>query len=428
MAAQRYCTQCGARIEAGAHFCPECGAPVEAATPPPTGEEGTRAGSWGSLPPRAKVLLAVAGGLLGVLVVVIVVLLLTGDDEVAEGPTTTTPGEVFLEPAGALGTDPFTGEVFAAPVVSTTAPAPPLEAADEATGDVRSESGANPGLYGGTRDRARCSQAQLVDFLEDNPEKADAFLEALDTDPALRWSGRVPLRRGDLDDYIEDLTPVTLRYDTRVTNHGFRDGRPTPRQSVLQAGSAVLVDAYGVPRVRCECGNPLVPPEPVRAGFTYVGDRWAGFEPDLVIVVDPAESVIDVFVLVDLVTGERFERPAGSAGDRDVPQTNTTTSTTTTTTAPPPPPALEPAPLTTAEDALATYLAGLGLTYSGDCDSLDLDTDVGTWCSKLVEDRGTERVYLIGEAFTGGGMQALVAQTETGWAVVEVTPSDGSGV
>jgi len=68
------------------------------------------------------------------------------------------------------------------------------------------------------------------------------------------------------------------------------------------------------------------------------------------------------------------------------------------------------------------------LTYIGDCDLADLDTDLGTWCSKLVEDRGVERVYLVGETFTGGGMQVLLGQTETGWAVVSVTESDGSGV
>jgi hypothetical protein len=40
---------------------------------------------------------------------------------------------------------------------------------------------------------------------------------------------------------------VILQRDTRVTNHGFRNGRATPTQSILQAGTAVLVDEYGVP-------------------------------------------------------------------------------------------------------------------------------------------------------------------------------------
>ncbi|MGH3907098.1 MAG: DUF6777 domain-containing protein, partial [Pseudonocardiaceae bacterium] len=42
--------------------------------------------------------------------------------------------------------------------------------------------------------------------------------------------------------------------DTRVTNHGYRDGKATDRQAVLQAGTAVLVDEKGRPRVKCGCG------------------------------------------------------------------------------------------------------------------------------------------------------------------------------
>lgn len=63
----------------------------------------------------------------------------------------------------------------------------------------------------------------------------------------------------DIDAYVAELTPAHLAADQRVTNHGYRNGSPTPRQSLLKAGTAVLVDAEGVPRVRCYCGNPLVP-------------------------------------------------------------------------------------------------------------------------------------------------------------------------
>ncbi|MCZ7529526.1 MAG: zinc ribbon domain-containing protein [Acidimicrobiia bacterium] len=435
MADQHFCTQCGTEVEAGVNFCPSCGTRVEAmasddtvphdtVAPPDAHEpEDESAGWWSSLPTGAKALIAAGGGALIVLIVVLVVLLLNNDDgnQAADSTTTTTPGEIFLETAGSLGTDPFTGEVFAEPVVSTTAPAPDL--ATGGAGEIRTESGGNPGLYGGTRNRAECSQTQLVDFLENNPDKADAFLAALNSDPTLSWSDTTPLRRGDLDDYLEELTPVTLRYDTRVTNHGYRDGRPTPRQTVLQAGTAVFVDAYGVPRVRCECGNPLIPPAPVRSGFTYRGDKWTGFDENRIIVVNTSETIVEKFVLVDLATGDRFERPVGSTGGDDVP---VTTSTTTTTTTAPPPPAVTP--VNTPEDALADYAYGQGLTYSGDCEFLDPDLDVGTWCSKLLEDLGVERTYLFGEAFTGNGVQLLVGQTETGWAVINVTESNSEGL
>jgi hypothetical protein len=60
--------------------------------------------------------------------------------------------------------------------------------------------------------------------------------------------------------YIRSLKPVTLTVDTRVTNHSYINGRAVPFQSILAAGSAVLVDKYGRPVVRCKCGNPLTYP------------------------------------------------------------------------------------------------------------------------------------------------------------------------
>ena len=59
--------------------------------------------------------------------------------------------------------------------------------------------------------------------------------------------------------YIAKLHPVTLTRDTQVTNHAYTNGQAVPFQAILQAGTAVLVDEYGVPVVRCYCGNPLGP-------------------------------------------------------------------------------------------------------------------------------------------------------------------------
>lgn len=83
----------------------------------------------------------------------------------------------------------------------------------------------------------------MVAFLQANPQKASA------------WSGVLGITPGDIPAYVAGLTPLILRSDTAVTNHGFRDGKATNVHSVLQAGTAVLVDKYGVPRVRCHCGN-----------------------------------------------------------------------------------------------------------------------------------------------------------------------------
>jgi hypothetical protein len=235
-------------------------------------------------------------------------------------------GEIFLEPAGAPGPDSFTGgEVFAEPVVATTAPVVTTTTESPTTtttltGQVVAEgrSGDRPGLYGGTRDTSRCDAAAIFSFLQISPAEAEAWVAALNSDPSLRWGeDRTSLAVADLGEYFSELTPVTLIEDTRVTNHGFRDGKPTPRQSVLQAGTAVLVDRFGVPRAKCACGNPLIPPKAAQTTPTYVGTPWPGWGTTIVVVIQPAVVVIEDFVLIDMWDGTTFERPAGTSGTED---------------------------------------------------------------------------------------------------------------
>ncbi len=113
---------------------------------------------------------------------------------------------------------------------------------------VRSFPGSTPGLYGGTRAVGSCDVGKQIGFLSSDPGKARSFAQA----------AGVP--RAAVPDFLRGLTSVVLRADTQVTDHGFRDGRATSFQSVLQRGTAVLVDDRGVPRVRCAGGNPLNPP------------------------------------------------------------------------------------------------------------------------------------------------------------------------
>src|SRR5664280_209981 len=109
-------------------------------------------------------------------------------------------------------------------------------------------------------DQSTCDRAQMARFLTANPDKANAWVAAQNHDPSLRWSGGTSLTASQIPAYLNELTPIRLLADTRVTNNGYVNGAPTPHQSVLQAGTAVLVDQYGVPRARCACGNPLQPP------------------------------------------------------------------------------------------------------------------------------------------------------------------------
>jgi hypothetical protein len=244
-------------------------------------------------------------------------------------------GDILLEPSGTAGPESFTGEVNVVPGPTTTFSLPARTSTTQspttlAPGQVAAWSGGTPGLYGGSRNKAKCDKELQLRFLEQNPIKAAAFCSALNSDPTLRWSGGNKVMPLQLRDYFAELTPMVLTRDTRVTNHGFRNGLPTPRQSVLQAGQGVLVDRYGVPRVRCECGNPLNPPQPVKTTPNYTGPRWQNFDPATIIIIQQTTVIIDTFVLVDVETGETFDRPAGSTGEQDTSRGATTTSEATT--------------------------------------------------------------------------------------------------
>jgi uncharacterized protein DUF6777 len=106
------------------------------------------------------------------------------------------------------------------------------------------------GPYGGSGSDKVCDRDQLIRFLRANPERMRAWAGVLGIDSDYRSVSR----------YIAKLHPVTLTRDTQVTNHSFVNGRATAFQSILQAGTAVLVDRYGHPVVRCRCGNPLTEP------------------------------------------------------------------------------------------------------------------------------------------------------------------------
>jgi len=236
-------------------------------------------------------------------------------------------GEIFLEPAGSEGPDSFAaGEVFHAPVVSTTSTLVTTTTTTEAASTtaagqvaVQGRAGDQPGLYGGTQDQARCDADAMLAFLQANFAKAQAWVDALNSDPDLLWGdGRTSLAVVDLEAYFAELTPVILLEDTRVTNHGFRNGLPTARQAVFQAGTAVLVDKYGVPRARCACGNPLIPPLPAPRPPVYVGPQWPGWSPVNVVIINQSVTIINQITLINVYTGVPFDRPVGTQGGTDV--------------------------------------------------------------------------------------------------------------
>lgn len=213
---------------------------------------------------------------------------------------------MFLQNASATGPDPFTKSTARATDASQSPTPLPSATGSADANATRSVSGSAAGLYGGTQNVASCDIEQQVSYLAEQPAKNAAFASVLD------------ISANEVPGYLRSLTPLQLRVDTRVTNHGFRGGSATSYQAVLQAGTAVLVDDRGVPRVRCACGNPLTPPVAQKAPKT-TGTRWPGYQPSQVVVVTPSVTVVNVFVVYDPEKDGWFAREPGDAGDKDKP-------------------------------------------------------------------------------------------------------------
>ncbi|MET7378279.1 DUF6777 domain-containing protein [Streptomyces sp. NPDC005526] len=235
--------------------------------------------------------------------------------------TTRLNVELFLEAAAERGPDPFTDSTaisLATPPPATRTPRPARSAPSvpsvpkvpsvkppSAPRGVRSLVGSMPGLYGGTPRVAACDVRRQISHLTADGARARVFAEVLG------------VAAKSLPGYLGGLTPVVLRADTRVTDHGFRDGRATTRQSVLQSGTAVLVDDHGLPRLRCVCGNPLEPPVAMAGAPLARGRPWSAYRSSEVVVVSPAPHAVTRLTIVDAAHGTWIERSVGQDVRRD---------------------------------------------------------------------------------------------------------------
>lgn len=264
--------------------------------------------------PRAKTVLTIAGALLTVVVIAtLVIVVISKRDTVF---STSQDNEVALIAANDAGSEPFT-----APMITGRSPASEAAAAaiQTATGQlpaspdrgVRLVSGARPGLYGTPPDGNVCDPAALANYLAARPATASA------------WAGAVGSPSEQIPPYLNTLTPVVLTVDTWVTSNRNSGQHAVPYQAVLQAGTAVLVDQAGVPRVHCMSGNPLQPPANVNFEKLRVkGAAWPDYDPQNVVALSytdapasftdpvPTAPMTDLR-LVNLATGEELVRPAG---------------------------------------------------------------------------------------------------------------------
>ncbi|WP_147409352.1 DUF6777 domain-containing protein [Kitasatospora xanthocidica] len=239
------------------------------------------------------------------------------DNQGGNHPTVPTANEVALQAPADPGPDPFTPSVetqgVSAPAPASAVPTPVPTPAPTVTptaqhpGGASSRSGSptalhsvegsSAGLYAGSMGKPSCDTERLVGMLSTG-------------DTGRAWASAAGIAQADVPGYLRSLTSAYLRVDTRVTNHTYKSGAVVEYQSALQAGTAVLVDAQGVPRVRCSCGNPLKPPALV-SNARYTGKAWAGFQPSTLIIVVPAARPVTEIILVNVETGGWFSRMTG---------------------------------------------------------------------------------------------------------------------
>jgi hypothetical protein len=165
-------------------------------------------------------------------------------------------------------------------------------------------SGSSSGLYGAARNASSCDSRALVAYLVANEVKASA------------WAVILKIEVPAIPAYVAGLTPALLRTDTYVTNPGFRIAKASATISVLQAGTAVLIDKFGTPRVKCFSGNPLTEATTL-SGPKFIGTPWSGFDEAKITVIQPNDTPVGAFTMVNPINGEVIERPAGTSGASD---------------------------------------------------------------------------------------------------------------
>jgi hypothetical protein len=244
---------------------------------------------------------------LAVLAGALVAVVASRDTDAREDDAATV--EVVLEPVDHVTEEPFTESVVSEGVVPaelqafSTVEGPGARPSASSDVVISQVAGDRSGLYGSTAEGAVCD--------------ADALAVRILADEEVNrvWSGVMGVDPGDSAALITALTPVVLGRDTAVTNHGFGPDGAAPYQSVLQAGTPVMVDANGTPRTQCGCGNPLLAPDAAGGRVDLVGDVWEGFDPQRIAEVRPSDEPVTEIETVDIGSREPVTVPVGGEPD-----------------------------------------------------------------------------------------------------------------
>lgn len=180
------------------------------------------------------------------------------NDSASDGPS-----RPLFQPAGVIGPDSFSPSFAAATYQATAARQSTDPSVTGLADDLAAElpptiqpgsivDGSTPGIYAGRTYGG--SGANICDV-----EKMITFLTAYE-DRGRAWAATQGIAFEDLGTYLRSLTPVFALYNLNVTMFGFKNGKSYSYAAVLEAGTAILIDEYGMPRARCACGNPLLSP------------------------------------------------------------------------------------------------------------------------------------------------------------------------
>ncbi|MBV9315632.1 MAG: hypothetical protein JO100_18290 [Pseudonocardia sp.] len=201
------------------------------------------------------------------------------------GPGESSP-DVRLEAISSPGAHPFMPPVGQ----DRNGVTPPLGATGTFPGNL-------DGLYAVHSARPSCDARDLIASLRADQSKSTA------------WATAVGIDVGDIPGFVASLNPVLLRSDVAVTEHGYDAGAATAYPAVLQAGTAVLVNNFGEPTVKCFNGNPLTRPTHYPQA-SYAGTSWQYFAPTKITYIKPAPSAIDNYTYLDIDQNSKLTRPS----------------------------------------------------------------------------------------------------------------------
>jgi hypothetical protein len=199
--------------------------------------------------------------------------------------------EVVLLPADEPGQAPF-GPSFGESLAASVDRGTPGDAIGRSL-SVEPVDGDEPGLYGRVDRQAPCDLQGLIDLYAASPTLTEVVAAVLDVSAI------------QLSSFLRSYVAVATTRDTFVIDHHLVDGAAVRSPAVLEAGTTVLIDDRGLPRLRCASASPLTQPRADEvAGIgdaDRVGEPWTGFDPGRIVVVARAPEQISALDLAALV-------------------------------------------------------------------------------------------------------------------------------